>query len=151
MSTEWTNEELAYIAGFLDADGSVTASQYQRTDRSKRGQKTNYSVMFYNADAPTLRWIQSLFGGCFWERRSMLKKAHWHMQYALRIGALQDIAQILYKVIPYMRTKKAQAITMLVLVESRLQHRTPGGRAMPLTETESRLIDQIQALNQKTA
>jgi len=54
--------DLAYIAGFLDADGSMSISRY-KNDTTVRGWAWRIRTNFTNTDKNVLEWIQSIIGG----------------------------------------------------------------------------------------
>jgi hypothetical protein len=60
-------EDIAYLAGFFDGEGSVTINHVKRTDRTVSGRYKNDSytlqVVIGNTDPTVPNWAQSMFGG----------------------------------------------------------------------------------------
>jgi len=60
-------EDLAYLAGFFDGEGSVTINHLKRTDKTASGcyKSDSYTlhVVIGNTDPTVPLWAQSIFGG----------------------------------------------------------------------------------------
>ena len=97
----------AYIAGFLDGDGSLMLQLKKRSD-SKRGIRFMTTICFYQ-DArhkETLYWIKEVLGiGYISNRNDGMTE--------LRINGYKQIEEILKDLLPYIRFKKLQSITLL--------------------------------------
>lgn len=88
----------AYLAGFFDADGTITASQ-------KTG--TNYFsliVALYNTNLEFLQWAQSFMGGTIFDRpRTQNPK---QIQRMLRLTNMDEQFDFLNQIYPHLRIKK---------------------------------------------
>jgi hypothetical protein len=98
-----SNINLAYIAGFLDGDGSLMLQLKKRTDNpfKKRFMAT---ICFYqdSRHEMELMWIRSILGiGYISHRNDGMAE--------LRINGFKPIRNILTDLIPYIRFKKHQA------------------------------------------
>ncbi len=99
--------DLAYIAGFLDGDGSLMLQLKKRGD-SKIGMRFMLTICFYQDsrhDQP-LRWIRSIFNiGYISKRNDGMTE--------LRINGHQQIRDSIKDLLPYIKFKKIQARALL--------------------------------------
>ena len=97
----------AYVAGFLDADGSVSLAK----SRAESDWLRRPDVTFYNADIGILEKIQERWGGKIHART--YKNENWNTSYEMRLNATQSL-QLLKDVVPYMlhgkKRKRAELI-----------------------------------------
>ena len=95
--------ELAYIAGFLDGDGSLMLQIKKRKD-SKIGIRFMSTICFYQdtRHEKTLYWIREVFGIGYLSRRN-------DTMTELRINGYLQVRDILKILLPYIRFKKLQA------------------------------------------
>ena len=93
----------AYLAGFIDADGSITMR--------KEGMHRVPHVELFNADVNILNRIQKGFGGKIHCRKA--KKSHWQDSYELRFNCKESLT-VIHECLPYMlHTKKKQRATLI--------------------------------------
>lgn len=93
----------AYLAAFIDADGSVTMR--------KEGKFRVPQVELFNADINILNKIQESFGGKIHCRKA--KKEHWQDSYELRFNCSETLI-VIENCLPYMlHTKKKQRATLI--------------------------------------
>lgn len=95
---------LAYIAGFLDGDGSLMVQIKKRTDRVVKRTRFMLTICFYQdtRHEETLFWIQSILGIGYISRRN-------DGITELRINGYEQVRNILQKLFPYIRFKRKQA------------------------------------------
>jgi len=95
--------ELAYIAGFLDGDGSLMLQIKKRKDGSI-GIRFMPTICFYQdtRHEKTLYWIQEVFGIGYLSKRN-------DGMTELRINGYKQVRDILTALLPYVRFKKLQA------------------------------------------
>jgi len=99
--------EKAYIAGFLDGDGSIMLQIKKRSD-TKRGFRFMATICFYQDTRhdKTLYWIQKVLGiGYVSKRKDHITE--------LRINGFDRIEKILLELKPFIRFKAVQAKAML--------------------------------------
>ena len=99
--------EKAYIAGFLDGDGSIMLQIKKRSD-TKRGFRFMATICFYQdtRHAKTLFWMQKVLGiGYISKRNDAITE--------LRINGFQQIQTILTELKPYVRFKEIQLEAMI--------------------------------------
>lgn len=95
-----TEQELAYIAGFFDGEGSIGIN------RSKR--QTWLEVCFANTDEPIIAWIYSKLGGRIRVIDRSQKNPKWKKAF-YAISSSARACKILRTLLPYLRVKKDQA------------------------------------------
>ena len=102
-----SKEILAYIAGFLDGDGSLMLQLKKRND-AKLKFRFMATICFYqdSRHAKPLYWIRQQLGiGYISIRQDGITE--------LRINGFKQVQQILVKLLPYIRFKKIQAEILL--------------------------------------
>lgn len=108
--TKIKTSDWAYIAGFLDGDGSIMVQIKNRKD-TQRGWRLSFTVSFYQdtRHEKPLFWIQKKLGiGYISHRNDNMTE--------LRVEGHKQTERILRKLQPYIRFKKKQAeITLEIL------------------------------------
>jgi len=101
----------AYIAGFLDGDGSLMLQLKKRSD-SKRAIRFMATICFYQdtRHEKTLSWIKKVLGIGYISRRK-------DGMTELRVNGYEQIRNILKSLSPYIRFKKPQASMLLKACE----------------------------------
>ncbi len=130
-----SNEEKAYIAGFLDGDGSIIAQLVYRKDY-KLGYQIRVSVVFYQKTThqDILLWLKKQLGfGYIRARRDGMTE--------YTIVGLREVDHVLTLLYPFLRLKKELAKDVLKIIKLH-----PIQRKM----TRSQLI-KLSALVDKTA
>lgn len=126
MGSRPTAEELAYIAGFLDGDGSIML-QMKRRKESPRGFRVMATICLYQDsrhEAP-LYWMRQKFGiGYVSQRNDGMTE--------LRINGYKQVRDILKQLMTYLRFKKLQARAIhracTILAERNIQQATRSDR-----------------------
>jgi LAGLIDADG endonuclease len=103
--------DLAYIAGFLDGDGSLMLQLKKRTD-TKLGWRFMVTICLYqdSRHEEPLMWIQQVLGIGYTSRRN-------DGMTELRINGFQQVRDILVELRPYLRFKQIQAAMLLAAAE----------------------------------
>ena len=103
--------DLAYIAGFLDGDGSLMLQIKKRRDGKKKW-RFMATICFYQDsrhDEP-LSWIRKILGiGYLSKRNDGMSE--------LRINGFKQIRNILEKLLPFIKFKREQAKAMYCAVD----------------------------------
>jgi len=106
-----SNNDLAYIAGFLDGDGSLMLQIKKRRDGKKKW-RFMATICFYQDsrhDEP-LSWIRKILGiGYLSKRNDGMSE--------LRINGFKQIRNILEKLLPFIKFKREQAKAMYCAVD----------------------------------
>jgi len=104
VPADWTDTELAYLAGFIDGEGSIAIFNHQ----DKRSGRPCYKMWLnvYNTDENVMGWIAFRFGGKVTKvkRRTM----HNKQQYSWNRSG-RNAAEILKACLPYFKVKRQQA------------------------------------------
>ena len=133
-----SNEEKAYIAGFLDGDGSIMAQLVSRKDY-KLGYQIRVSVVFYQKSTHQefLLWLKEQLGYGYVRRRNDGMGEY-------TIVGLREVEYVLALLYPFLRLKKALAKDVLKLIK---QH--PPQRKMTVLKliSLSKLVDKTASFN----
>ncbi len=103
--------KLAYIAGFLDGDGSLMLQLKKRSD-SKRAIRFMTTICFYQdtRHSKALYWVKEVLGiGYISNRNDGMTE--------LRINGYEQIRNILKNLLPYIQFKKLQTRALLQACE----------------------------------
>lgn len=102
LPTEST--ELAYLAGIIDGEGSISTLKKQRHSASRTGRR--WVVTVANTHEPLLQWLLS-FGGAIHSNgpSSLSKRPCWRWQ----VVAMRDSLALLESIRPYLRIKAEKA------------------------------------------
>jgi len=94
--------DLAYIAGFLDGDGSIMFQLKKRKD-TPCGKRLMVTICFYQdtRHEKPLFWIRNVFGIGYISRRN-------DGMTELRINGYEQVKKILQQLYPYLKFKKDQ-------------------------------------------
>ena len=114
-----SNEELAYIAGFLDGDGCVMAQLVRRKDYIY-GYQIRVSIVFYQKQThqEILEWLkQKLKLGYIRQRNDGMAE--------YTIVGLKEVERILRLLYPFLRLKKVLAKKVLRLIKAHPERMSP--------------------------
>jgi len=117
--------DFAYIAGFLDGDGSIML-QLHRQDRGKEIFRVKTVICFYQDSRyhEFIQWIQQQFQcGYVYIRNDHISE--------LRIEGFQRVFEVLEKLYPYLRLKKRQAELLLALIPQLQQKKLSKQEVVP--------------------
>lgn len=142
-------ETAAYIAGLIDADGTITATGMGRT-KAGRPRIPAPLVLVVNGNLDLIRWLRDVTqAGCAYETKSKPQRpdqnaANWNKvhRFQLTCGAAQAL---LARVRPWLRVKARQADLVLALPAK--------GRDFAMAATDEQreaaaaVLAQIRALN----
>jgi hypothetical protein len=103
--------DLAYIAGFLDGDGSLMLQLKRRSDTKLRWRFVCTICLYQDTrhEEPLL-WMQQTLGVGYISRRN-------DGITELRINGLQQTRNIISELLPYLRFKRRQAVVILRAAE----------------------------------
>ena len=154
-----TNLELAYIAGIIDGEGSISlirAYQKQRPVRRRNSrsygnptpgvrQRTLLAVHVGMTDKQIPEWLHSMFGGSLYYRDNL--NENWKGRHDWRLAS-QKAAKFLELVLPYLRVKSRQAKIAIRFQKYRVPHITLSGDQR---EMDGMMYDIMRSLNQRGA
>jgi len=107
----WNEAQLAYLAGIIDADGTINIY------RSGKRPRKDYNVRFYvvNTNKTLIDWLQSNFGGMVYSRQP--KNPAWKIKYEWVIE--RRVFDLIAKaILPYVVAKQKQLKLALRFRES---------------------------------
>jgi len=133
-----SNEEKAYIAGFLDGDGSIMAQLVKRKGY-KLGYQIRVSIVFYQKTTHQeyLLWLKKQLGYGYVRMRNDGMSEY-------TIVGLKEVEYVLKLLNPFLQLKKALSLDVLKLIK---QH--PSQRKMTVKQLIllSKLVDKTAMFN----
>ena len=131
-----SEEEKAYISGFLDGDGSIHIRLKPNHSYRFRFQ-ISPSVVFYQSkkEKSYMKWLKNLIGRGYTRERN-----DGMIEYM--IGDIKSIKELLENLLPYLKLKRRQAELMLEVLKSK-QEINDGKDFLKL----SRKIDEFEKIN----
>lgn len=119
----WKIEQIAYLAGIIDGEGSFYIGQ-----ESRRKKHYNSRLYVVNTDERLINWLRQTFGGLIYSR---ISKTHptWKRKFEW-ITNKSEIIPITKAILPYLICKKQQAELMIKFRET-FEFRTYAGRGIP--------------------
>jgi hypothetical protein len=115
-----TIEDLAYLAGVIDGDGTIVIGKTR--SRAKSGifyPRYDLRVAVYNTDERLMLWIEERFGGHVYTVRRNKPLPNRRVAYKWTLGQRQA-AILLKQVRPYLVIKAAQSDLALKFQESKM-------------------------------
>lgn len=106
-----TNQEAAYIAGFIDADGSISG-------HTRAWGRCLPQVSITNVDVPTLKWMQATIGCGTLTTQGKRSKRHHRPHHQLTFYSA-NAERLLLAVLPHLRVKRVQAELALMVLATR--------------------------------
>lgn len=119
VERERSKEELAYLAGFLDGDGSILAQLVRREDYRYKYQ-VRVSIQFFQKTKRhwSLEKIEKEIGGKLRYRKDGMSE--------LSIVGPTPVKTVLEQLLPYLRIKKNVAELVLSIIEASAKVKTRG-------------------------
>jgi len=106
---ELSREQLAYIAGLIDGEGTITLV--------KHGNKIYPEVSITNTCKELIDWLKKTIGfGIVSEERKKNRK--WKICYKYRVVSIAEVYSLLKEIEPYLIVKKQQALLVLKFIET---------------------------------
>ena len=132
------NEEKAYIAGFLDGDGSIMAQLVKRKDY-KLGYQIRTSIVFYQKTVHQdfLLWLKGRFGYGYVRARN-----NGMSEYA--VVGFREVEYVLQLLYPFLRLKKQLAQDVLHLIAKHPEQRKLTAKQLVCL---SKLVDKTAKFN----
>jgi hypothetical protein len=123
-------QDLAYMAGFLDGEGTIGIIKQRRTATEKHRYKRKYCYYVYiqitNCSREALEWISERLGGrvVCWSRAH--RKVVWSIRWSCRRAL--GIAKLLR---PWLIIKQPQCNLLVEIYEKKIIAMGPGGKYNP--------------------
>ena len=141
---ELSEAEIAYLAGFFDADGCVNITKSKIKQR--KTPRHQLQVVFAQSDKPFLEDLKQLtgIGGVYRlpdiEFQTKTRYS-WHM-------TGKQAAGILSAMLPHLRVKRKQAELGLALQATKAVNYRRKGTPDPVLEERDRILEQFRATRQ---
>lgn len=142
--------EKAYLAGLIDADGSITFSAKDHG----RGIRAQALIIVVNSNYEIIEYLKETTGyGCAYETKAKPTRpdqdqSNWNKVHRFQVTG-KNALDLCRKIYPYLRIKKAQADLLLqysVRGVDFKQQRTDEQKAK-----DARLVTEMRTLNQRKA
>ncbi len=132
-----TTEEAAYLAGFVDGEGSITLYHHKLGNGEKRKFYPRLSVC--NTDKSVMEYLHKNWGGHLaWTQPDKNRpKGLWRLDWYAR----QDLLVLLPLLIPYLHIKKKRCELLLLWCNLRSEHSNAYTR---YTEKELQVAEQFR-------
>ncbi len=150
----WSDERLAYMAGIIDGEGTISIFRSFNSSKGKRYPCYCARLNVYNSDERLMLWLKDNFGGSFRivKRKEERDTSRWKPAYIWEIGRLAAV-DVIKAVLPYLVIKQAQANLFLEFrktVEASSQN-VYGVSGLPANVIAIReeIMEQIHQLNRK--
>ena len=116
-----------YLAGLIDAEGSVMIAKFRSTSPGKWYYRAR--VTLDNVDGQTLREIQRTYGGILFKQRR--RESGWRVVYKL-VWTGDRTERLLRVILPHLRVKRKQAVLLrqFILHRRRTSRRGIGTRVV---------------------
>ena len=117
-----TSDELSYIAGFFDGEGSITI--HENGKPSPRGKVPNHTlqVSIGNTDPRVLGWIHRNFRGSLIVRKTVKPNHRQVTQWTIRAAAALPFLEAIK---PFVRMKIEQVNLAIAFQKTKYRHNTP--------------------------
>lgn len=99
-------QDLAYLAGYLDGEGCFTLGQAHKP-----------VLAVENTHKPTIEWLHRTFGGSM-SRKLSTRKAHHRHTYRWAV-VNREASDVCRAVAPYLREKTQQALMLIVVQQTK--------------------------------
>ncbi len=145
VKTELSETQKAYLAGYLDGDGTITVG-FCKNKKSRRGFNPHSDVSLITVHKNFVLKLQKMIGGevkTFIYEDTRSKKEGYKLVFSNQASALAFLEAI----VPYLILKKQQAKLMIRYLTTRLQKRALKGSSVPISDESWFLLKEIRRLN----
>jgi hypothetical protein len=140
--------DLAYIAGFFDADGCITVSS-SKSESLKYERNFRATFLIVNTDEKIIYWIRDTVGAgsCYIVRKYNKKHPNWRPVHRYQISG-PGCRELIDKLIPFVRIKKDRLELAKNMVAE--GHKNIGGcRTQAQYDAQHSAWQQIKQLNRR--
>jgi len=145
VKTELSETQKAYLAGYLDGDGTITAGFF-KNKKSRRGLNPMKEVSLISIHKNFILKLQRMIGGevkTFIYEDTRSKKEGYKLVFSNQASALAFLKAI----VPYLILKQQQAELMIRYLTTRLEKRAIKGNSAPISDESLLLLTEIRRLN----
>jgi len=109
----WSQDQLAYMAGIIDGEGSISID-VQSPNKTRKYHYYSIRMNIINTNLELMEWLVKNFGGNLYKNRKVEKRKQ---VYKWSIYS-RKAAEILQQTLPYMIVKKPHAIILIEFMDS---------------------------------
>jgi hypothetical protein len=140
--------ELAYIAGMLDGEGTISINRHKRTDIKLNTPSLRYKLFInvVNTNEDVIRFIHKIFGVGNVQFRDRSKEFHRQNQFKWQVDG-DKAKDVLKSLLPYMIIKKEETEIAIEFQELLNKQENFGHRGYchnPLTKEELELREKLR-------
>jgi len=148
MFGQFSPTDLAYLAGIVDGEGTVTV--LVNYNAKTGGQGATCKIMVPNTYEPLIVWLADTFGGRI-SRYGKIRSAKHKQLYMWYVSATRS-AQLLELILPYLKIKRRQA--EIVIAVHKLRGKPMAGKQGKVLSKENfearqPLIAELRVLNKR--
>jgi len=144
VKTDMSESTKAYLAGYLDGDGTINANLDKR--KNCKGYGVHFEVSLISKNKQFIEKLKGMVGGhlsTFIYEDSRRKKEGYKVGFTNQASALA----FLKAVTPHLILKKRQGEVMIEYLESRLEARREKGNAALISKESWEKIEEMRRLN----
>ena len=141
--------EIAYLAGILAGEGSISARRVRNRAKSKSGNKIYYVVDFriFNTFEPLIDWIVEKFGG--YKMSQVKKNPNAKTLHIWSTRNIEETREMIACLRPHLRIKHRQADAALGFLEMQIVARkTHNAMYDKIARRGEVLVSELRSLNQ---
>jgi hypothetical protein len=143
--SEWSIAELAYMAGMVDGEGSISIHPTRGRVKGTMYDRFETSLHVYNSNVSVLDWIKARFGGFIYsvKRYNPREKPGFSWKVGHATASL-----VLTNILPYLIIKRRQAE---ILIEYQSTRKRCGSNGVPIDVLTHRevLVSELRILNKR--
>lgn len=122
--------DLAYLAGFVDGEGSFglyDCYYYWHKGRKVPTKAVHLNFQVTNTDKNIISWIKNILGYGFLTKRDPRDDGLQNnkLRYTLSLGSRQNVAEVAGALLPYLKVKKKQAEIILKFYSMHKSRKNP--------------------------
>ena len=138
VGKNYSEVELAYAAGFLDADGAIMACIEKHSEK-KFGFRVRVFIKVSQKNPDVLGWFLSLF------ERGFIRKNRTTFDWEIKDQ--KHAKEVLELLLPFLKGKQQQALSAIALLNTRIESKQDLLRIASLADALSRL--NVRSLNRR--
>lgn len=133
----WNEIDLAYLAGFIDGEGSISIF--------RSGNRDHCMFNIYNTNELIMLWLKQMFEGNVCQLKRT--RNEWKQEYSWYIGP-QKASLVLKACLPYLKLKKRHAELFIAYTET---SKGRAGKSIPpeILSYRNEILEEMKFLNKR--
>jgi len=140
----WKIEELAYMAGIIDGEGTIYLQRQIRNSYLSWYPR----LQVCNTNAPVMKWIHSRFGGHLYGKDRSKHNKNWKYQYQWYTNR-KIMDNLLPKILPYLIIKKEHAQLILEFRKTFKKHYGTRGVPPEIAIIREKIFHKLKLINKR--